>query len=88
MPPKNRVQTSANTPLRQTVLSDDGFVRSWHILGDVGRGLAPLFPVSQTKWNVGVRLGIYPRPIKIERVVMWRAIDIKKMLEKIAKGEL
>ncbi|MRS03280.1 AlpA family phage regulatory protein [bacterium] len=39
-------------------------------------------PVSRSNWWAGVRAGRYPKPLKLsERVTVWRAADIQKLIE-------
>lgn len=40
-------------------------------------------PVSRSNWWAGVRSGRYPKPLKLsERVTVWRAADIRQLVEK------
>jgi len=37
-------------------------------------------PVSRSSWYEGVRLGLYPQPVRIgKRTVAWRDQDIEKL---------
>lgn len=39
-------------------------------------------PVSRSGWWAGVKVGRFPRPIKLsERVTVWRASDIRSLVE-------
>lgn len=39
-------------------------------------------PVSRSNWWAGVRIGRYPKPLKLsERVTVWRAADIRQLVE-------
>jgi predicted DNA-binding transcriptional regulator AlpA len=41
-------------------------------------------PVSRSCWWAGVRAGRFPKPIKLsERVTVWRASDIRDLVEGI-----
>jgi predicted DNA-binding transcriptional regulator AlpA len=44
-----------------------------------------LFPVSRSTWWAGVRVGRYPKPVKIgERATAWRAEDIRALIDQVA----
>lgn len=57
--------------------------------GDVGgylrvKDVLKIFPISRSSWWAGVKIGKYPRPIKLgKRVTAWRASDIQKLIKKI-----
>ncbi|MDY0095692.1 MAG: AlpA family phage regulatory protein, partial [Candidatus Vecturithrix sp.] len=39
-------------------------------------------PVSRSNWWAGVKSGRYPKPLKLsERVTVWRAADIRQLVE-------
>lgn len=39
-------------------------------------------PVSRSAWWAGVRVGQFPKPMKLsERVTCWRAADIRRLVE-------
>ena len=39
-------------------------------------------PVSRSNWWAGVKSGRYPKPMKLsERVTVWRAADIRQLVE-------
>lgn len=41
-------------------------------------------PVSRSNWWAGVRTGRFPKPMKLsERVTVWRASDIRDLVEGI-----
>lgn len=63
-------------------LPSEGYVRLAQILGDPGRELPPIFPVSRATWYRGIREGEYPQPVKFGRMSLWRAEDIRALLEK------
>lgn len=53
-----------------------GFVRLPQILS--------LVPVSRSSWWLGCQTGKYPKPIKLSRrVTVWRAEDIRALIERI-----
>lgn len=78
---KNTIPAGSTFPM-------DGFVRVNQIIGDTKQGIAPFFPVSRSQWFAGVREGIYPKGIKLsERVTVWKAKDIRDMVDEMAKAQ-
>jgi prophage regulatory protein len=58
-------------------LPEIGFVRLPAILAPLG----PI-PVSRSTWWAGIRLGRYPRPVKLgPRISAWRVEDIRALIE-------
>ena len=54
-----------------------GFVRLKSILGPNG----PI-PVGNSTWWAGVKSGRFPQPMKLgQRITVWRAEDIRKLIE-------
>lgn len=43
--------------------------------------IAPILPVSHSTWWAGVRQGRFPQPVRTGRCTMWRAADIRRLLE-------
>ncbi|MFZ4553666.1 MAG: helix-turn-helix transcriptional regulator [Burkholderiales bacterium] len=58
------------------------------ILGNAKLGTSGLIPISQSGWFLGIRKGIYPKPVKIGRRSLWKASDIRALLAAIGQGEL
>jgi prophage regulatory protein len=63
-----------------------GFLRLPQIIGD--RNSKPptpaIFPVSRSSWWEGVRLGKYPKPIKLsENVTAWKVEDVRALIERV-----
>jgi prophage regulatory protein len=55
----------------------EGLVRLEEFLG-YGRAI----PMSRSAWLQGVRIGIFPKPLKLgRRLRVWRAADIKALIE-------
>jgi prophage regulatory protein len=78
MPSKvSRKQPPATAPGQRTTpaqLPSEGFVREATILA--------LVPVSRATWWLGVRNGIYPKPVRIApRCVAWRVHEIRALLD-------
>ena len=60
-----------------TIFPESGFVRLSSILAPRG----PI-PVSRSTWWAGVKSGRFPRPVKLgPRITVWRAEDIRKLIE-------
>jgi len=61
--------------VRLETLPFTGFMRLSQIL--------QLIPVSRSCWWAGVKNGKFPKPIKLsERVTVWRASDIERMVNR------
>ena len=39
-----------------------------------------VIPISKSSWCAGVKAGIYPRPIKLGRISLWRSEDIHQFI--------
>jgi prophage regulatory protein len=64
------------------------YLRIWQIVGDKKRGLEPLLPIGKSTFLLGVKLGKYPKPVKLgERTTAWRKSDIDALLARFA-GEV
>lgn len=60
------------------VLPETGYVRLAQVL--------QVIPIGKSTWWNGIRVGKYPRPIKLSaRVTAWRAEDIHGLIKKIAE---
>lgn len=65
----------------------EGFLRLKQIIGD--KTSPAIIPISKSSWWAGVKKGIYPQPIKLsERTTVWRAADIRRLIEKKSHNEL
>jgi predicted DNA-binding transcriptional regulator AlpA len=64
-------------------LPEIGFLKLRQIIGWPGRIIpVPILPVSKSKWYLGIKTGIYPRPVKFgARAVGWRVEDIRRLVE-------
>lgn len=65
-------------------LPETGFLRLPQIIGD--RRTKPptpaIIPVSKSTWWNGIKVGRYPRPVKLgERCTAWRIEDIRALIE-------
>ena len=67
-------------------IPETGFVRLTQIIGDPGRGIPAVIPVSKTTWWQGVRSGRFPKPVKLSgRTTAWRAEDIRELIERLGR---
>lgn len=56
------------------ILPETGFVRLPTIL--------KIFPVSKSTWWAGIKIGRFPRPVKLgPRTTVWRVEDIRALIE-------
>jgi predicted DNA-binding transcriptional regulator AlpA len=65
-------------------LSNKGFYRIWHIIGDptAEPPIPPLLPVGKSTFWAGVKSGKFPQPVKLgARTTAWRVSDIQALLE-------
>lgn len=47
-----------------------------------------IVPVCKTTWELGVRAGKFPAPVRIGRTRVWPAELIEELSERIKRGEL
>lgn len=70
----------ATSPIPET-----GYLRLAQILGDQNADppIPPLIPISRSSWFAGVKIGRFPKPLKIfgPRVAVYKVEDIRKLLE-------
>jgi hypothetical protein len=71
--------------MAQTVqqLPADGYVRLSQIIGDKDADppIPPVIPVSKSTWWQGVKIGRFPKPVKLgPRITAWRVSDIRALL--------
>jgi len=72
-----RLKTAVTTPLS---LPPSGFVRLPGILAPNG----PI-PVSKSTWWAGIKVGRYPKPVKLgPRITAWRWEDIRTLISEAA----
>jgi predicted DNA-binding transcriptional regulator AlpA len=44
------------------------------------------FPVSESTWWAGIRLGKYPRPVRLSpRRVAWKSSDIRSLIDQLSE---
>ncbi len=52
------------------------------------REVLSIIPVSRSTWYLGIRKGIYPKPVKIgKRASAWRLSDIQNLVERLSKEQ-
>jgi len=64
-------------------LPETGFLRLRQIIGDekATPPIPPIIPVKKSNWWAGVKIGRYPKPVKLsERVTVWRVEDIQAFI--------
>lgn len=63
------------------VLPTEGFIRLPQVLS--------VFPVSKTRWYRGMRLGLYPKPIKLggSKSVGWDVAAIRELIQRVSAGQ-
>lgn len=61
---------------------DDQYLRLKQIIGKDGK-----IPISRSKFYSDIKKGVYPPPIKLGRVSVWKASDILAALESAKNNE-
>lgn len=70
--------------MRQTNLPKTGYLRLENIIGSHKKEIPPIIPVGRTTWLMGVKNGIYPKPVKLsERTIAWRVEDVLALIEEL-----
>ncbi len=64
-------------------IPEAGFLRLAQIIGDARRGLSGVLPMSRTTFYARVKTGEFPKPVKSGRLSLWRADDIRRLLDSI-----
>ena len=60
-----------------TTLPETGFLRLSQVLA--------IIPLGKTSWWKGVKMGRFPKPVKLsERCTAWRAEDIRELIKTLA----
>ena len=70
-------------------LPETGYLRISQIVGDpkANPPILPIIPVGKSTWWQGVKLGRFPKPLKLSpRVTVWRVEDIRKYIEQASWG--
>jgi predicted DNA-binding transcriptional regulator AlpA len=45
-----------------------------------------IIPVCRASWYVGIAKGRFPRPVKLGRTSVWRAEEIRQVIEQAPRG--
>lgn len=62
--------------MRNHILPETGFVRLPEVL--------KVFPVSKSTWWTGVKLGRFPKPVKLgPKITAWRVEDIRALISSL-----
>lgn len=66
-------------------LPPTGFLRLRQIIGDPNADppILPMIPVSRAQWYEGVQTGVFPKPVKLGRISMWRIEDIRALIMRL-----
>ena len=67
-----------------SALPEEGFLRLSQIIGNpkAKPPIPALIPVKKTCWWNGVKVGRFPKPVKLgPRVTAWKAEDIRKFID-------
>ena len=64
------------------------FLRLTEILRNKKPGYDGFLPMSEATWHHGIKLGCFPKPVKLGRAALYRKADIDDLMERIARGEL
>lgn len=66
-------------------IPEKGFLRLPQIIGNrkANPPIPAIIPVSKSTWWQGVKEGRYPQPVRTlgQRITVWRAEDIRKLIE-------
>jgi len=69
-------------------IPETGFLRLKQIIGDKTQGVPPIIPVGRSSWLEGVKLGIYPKPVRLGvRMQAWYADDIRDLVNKLNNAQ-
>jgi len=64
-----------------------GYLRLNQIIGDETKGIPAIIPIGRTAWLDGVKIGIYPQPVKLgKRTTGWKVEDILELIEDLNAG--
>lgn len=63
-------------------LPETGYLRIRDILGNPKANIPAIIPISRSAWWLGIRIGRYPKPVKLgPRTTCWRVEDIRALIE-------
>lgn len=65
-------------------LPETGFLRLKQIIGDTKAGIPPIIPVKKSTWWAGIKMGLYPIPVRLSaRTTAWRVADIRDLIKRL-----
>lgn len=71
-------------------LPETGFLRLHQIVGNPKSDppIPPIIPVSKSSFWAGVKIGKYPKPLKLgSRTTVWRVEDIRQLIDRFGKED-
>lgn len=71
-------------------LPQTGFLRLQQIVGNPKSDppIPPIIPVSKSSFWAGVKIGKYPKPLKLgARTTVWRVEDIRQLIDCFGREE-
>lgn len=74
----------------QNSLPETGYLRIRQIVGDKKSNppLPAIIPVGKSTWWNGVKIGRFPKPVKLgERTTAWKVEDIKALIASFSDGQ-
>lgn len=80
------MKISSSVPVT-AFLPETGFLRVHQIIGNrrANPPIPPIIPVSRAAWWLGVKVGKYPKPVKLgPRTTAWRVEDIRALVQQLA----
>lgn len=61
---------------------ESALLRLPQIIGDAKKDIQPLIPVSRSTFLIGVKSGLYPKPVRLGvKNVAWRYSDLKESIQ-------
>lgn len=75
----NQNTTHLEAKVQALTLDPDGYSREHEIVSSKKKGTKGILPFSRTTWLNGVKSGKYPKPVKINRINIWRNRDLLKL---------
>lgn len=78
--------TAQDRAAPRPALPETGFLRLPDIIGDRGRGMRGLIPVSRAQWYLWIKAHLVPKPVKFGRMSVWRAEDVRALIERLSTG--
>ena len=67
-----------------------GFLRLSQIIGDPKSEppIPPLIPVSKSTWWAGIKIGRFPKPVKLgPHMTAWTVENIRELIDRLGQGD-